>query len=98
MTDANAVAVSIYPKSISISQMLKLGLEIPMKVNNLDVVDIIGFDISKMEWGQPKGAHIFIEDEPFSKGGFRVVSKGKSFDKTYVVKRFLPQINKEIEK
>ena len=97
--------ISSYPKSISISTMMKLGSEIPMKVKNPDVVDLIGFDVSKMEWRQLQRTHIFIEEKPFSKGGFRLVNKGKTFDKTYVIKRFLPEaileiknINKTVEK
>lgn len=38
--------------------MLKLGSEIPMKFNNPDVVDLIWFDVSKMEWGQQQRTHI----------------------------------------
>ena len=67
--------ISSYPKSISISTMMKLGSEIPMKVKNPDVVDLIGFDVSKIEWGQPQRIPIFIEEKPFSKGGFTLVNK-----------------------
>ena len=50
-------------------------------------------------------AHIFIEEKPFSKGGFTSVNKGKIFYKIYVIKRFILEaileiknINKTVEK
>ena len=53
-------------------------------------------DVSKMEWEQPKRTNMFIEEQPFSKGGFRSVTKGKTLDKTFVIKSFLPEAIQEI--
>ena len=88
-----------YPKSISISKMMKLGSEISMKVPTPDEVDLIDFDITKMKWGHPHRVNLFIDEQPFSKGGFRVVFKAKTSDgNAYVIKRFLPETLLEMEK
>ena len=88
-----------YPKSVSVSKMLKLGTEISMKLNTPDKVDLINFDIDKMEWGHPQHIELFIDKNHFAQGGFRSVHKAKTADgKIYVLKKFRPDIILEIGK
>ena len=90
---------SSYPKSISISKMLKLGTEISMQLKTPTNVDLIAFDVDLMEWGQPQRVALFIDENQFAEGGFRVVHKAKTAEgKLYVVKRFKQDTLEEMEK
>ena len=88
-----------YPESLSASSMLRLGSEISMKIRTPDSIDLIDFDPQKLEWAHPKNLQLFIDEEPFSQGGFRVVFRAKGSDgQNYVIKKFKKDIIEEIKK
>ena len=89
-----------YPKSVSISTMLKLGTAISTTAKVPELVELRKFDIGKMEWTIPTTHKLSISEKPFTKGGFREVFKGYDVEtqKEYVLKTFLSQTLKALEK
>lgn len=88
-----------YPKSISITKMMKLGTEISMTIKAPDKIDLIHFDVNEMKWGHPQPIELFVEKNYFAQGGFRSVHKAATANgKAYVVKKFRPEILLEIGK
>ena len=87
---------SVYPKSISISTMLKLGKVISKTERPAESIEISEFDIGKMQWSVQKAAKFVIEETPFAQGGFRSVFKATSEGKDYVVKYFLDDTIEEM--
>ena len=84
---------NVYPKSLSVTQMLNLGKVLQRKSI---VAEIFKFNLEDMNWSSiPEKVELVIEKEPFAKGGFREVFKAKSPTKgyngcTWVVKKYLP--------
>lgn len=68
-----------YPKSLSVSSMLKLGSAIPLKASKPDNVDLISFNIEKMGWDYPQQKKLFIEKEPFRRRRFPSCVQSKRF-------------------
>lgn len=89
-----------YPKSISVSSMLKLGSAISLKPTVPDIVDLLDFDIKEMKWSYPQQKKMFIEEEPFSEGGFRTVYKAKAYNgnQEFVIKRFRKETIDQIDR
>lgn len=96
----------IYPKSISITKMLKIGTAIPCNTKKPTTIKLREFDVEALWNPFYKTTEMTIDELPFAKGGFRSVYKAKCKDgKDYVVKRFLDetldkmkQVNEVIEK
>jgi len=89
--------MTCFPKSLSISTMLKLGTVVNKHYATPVVIDVSEFDIHKISWGVSCEKPFFMEDELFSSGGFRGVYRVKSNGKDYVVKNFLEKALKSIE-
>lgn len=90
----------VYPKSISLSTMLRLGNVISSKIDPPHNVDFHEFDVDTMAWKPAEKKKLYIESEPFAKGGFRAAYKAKDIfntDKIYVIKKFLPDSFKAME-
>ena len=67
---------NVYPKSLSVTQMLNLGKVLQRKSI---VAEIFKFNLEDMNWSSiPEKVELVIENEPFPKGGFREVFKAKS--------------------
>ena len=86
--------VSVYPKSLSMADMLRLGkvVECP---KNLKTLDIIKFKIDGMIWSiLPDRVEFSIDSEAFGEGGFRQAFKAtrsiSTFEGKWVIKRYLP--------
>ena len=63
--------VSVYPKSLSIADMLKLGKVV--KESPATVIEVSTFCSSSMSWSKVKqGAEFVIDKKPLGQGGFRV--------------------------
>lgn len=78
------------PKSISVSQMLKLG----KVVESPEVVNLYQFDLSRMRWSTtPKAVEFNISKDLLGEGAFRRAYKARTNDKelsafTWVVKEY----------
>ena len=82
--------VTQYPKSLSLSSMLKLGAVVKDREKTKMVVKVSEFDIHKMLWAEPKEVKFLMDEVPFAKGGFRSVFHANCNGKKYVIKKFLP--------
>lgn len=91
---------TVYPRSLSVTQMLNLGKVVQ---NKSRVADISKFNLENMTWSCiPEKVELIVDKEPFAKGGFREVFKARSTTKgynryTWVVKKYLPNTLKCIE-
>ena len=89
-----------YPKSLSISEMLKLGKKIEATTIT---VELFTFDFQSMTWSkQSERVEFSVSKKPFASGGFREAYKATSLhqqfaDKTWVIKKYLPSTLKTIE-
>ena len=81
--------------------MLKIGKVIKKVDQPYEKVEVSEFVIRKEEcsWTQPILMELFIDSEPFNRGGFREVYKATRKDgKKFVVKKFLGSTLETIEK
>jgi hypothetical protein len=77
--------VSVYPKSLSIADMLKLGKVV--KESPATVIEVSTFCTSSMSWSKVKqGAEYVIDKKPLGQGGFRVFKASCS---THLKTKFL---------
>ncbi len=89
--------VSVYPKSLSIADMLKLGKVV--EESPATVIEVSTFCASSMSWSKvTQSIEFIIEKKPLGEGGFRQAFKAScstSLDafsgKSWVVKKFLPK-------
>ena len=93
MSETRKEDKAIYPKSLSISQMLKLGKQVKSPPGR-KILKLFHFDLANMTWSDiPTTVECEIEDEPFAEGGFRSVHRAMistgDFSKKWVVKKFL---------
>ena len=95
--------VSVYPKSLSIADMLKLGRVV--KETPATVIEVSTFCTSSMAWSKvTQRVEFIIEKQPFGEGGFRQAYKAscsvpnETFNgKSWVVKKFLPKTLEAVE-
>ena len=87
---------SFFPKSLSISTMLKLG-KLPSKQSEVTVIEIFKFDKDLMTWPVlPLKAEFVVSKEHFGEGGFRRAYRATSSTdefkaQEWVVKKYLPE-------
>ena len=63
------------PKSISISEMMKLGKAISKE---LTTIDLFTFDFGMQTWSTlPQVIQLLVDEEPFAEGGFRKAFKAE---------------------
>lgn len=92
----------ITPKSLTVTQMMKLGKVIKPSGETI-VVDVYPFDFNTLSWSMlSRKVEFTIEKEAIGEGGFRKAFKASSTSpgfsgRTWVVKRFLEHVVKEIE-
>eukprot|EP00794_Sanderia_malayensis_P002205 gene2205-2510_t len=69
------VVANIFPKSLSVTQMLDLGRVVQKKSV---VAEILKFTLENMAWcSVPEKVELIIDEKPFAQGGFRNVYKAK---------------------
>ena len=90
-----------YPKSLSVSQMIKLG-KILKPGADKKVLEIYSFNLETMSWSCiPQKVEFTVEDDVLGSGGFRKAYKARSTSAgynhtTWVVKKYLHDVEKEI--
>ena len=83
-----------YPKSLSLSEMLRLG---KCQTSETTIVSVFKFDMDTMSWSKvPERVEFLIDKEVLGQGGFRKAYKATSPStdyrhKTWVIKKFLEQ-------
>ena len=88
--NASSSESKVYPQSLSISSMLRLGRLVSKTMEAPKGIEIFEFNISTMAWYQPVIERYYIEKEAFAHGGFRSVFKAKDTNrKVVVIKKFL---------
>lgn len=84
--------ITVYPKSLSVADMLKLGTVIEEKYSTIELHE---FDVHTMTWSsKPTSVKFCIEKDLLGQGGFREVYKATSStpgfsDTVWVVKKYL---------
>ena len=104
----NSLKISC-PKSLSVTQMLKLGKAISKTAQPRTTIAISQFDLENMAWSSSTLVNFEIQEKELGRGAFRCAFKGicKSppyKDKEFVVKYYLPdtidmisQVNDTVE-
>lgn len=89
-----------YPRSLSISTVLKLGKTIE---ETTTMIELFTFDIEALSWSkEPDRVELSVAKTSFASGGFREAYKATSRDKRFagkewVLKKYLPETQKTIE-
>ena len=97
--DSEVTTKKQYPKSLSISEMIKLGKKIE---ESTTIVHLFTFDLQSMSWSKsPIEVEFSVSKKPFASGGFREAYKATSqakniSGKTWVIKKYLPDAAKTI--
>ena len=91
----------MYPLSLSVTEMIKLGKFNKASSSAATVVKIFEYDIKKFSWSKVPTVVEFIEENPhFAQAGFRKTNKASSKNPMYpgvwVIKRYLPHAIKGI--
>lgn len=92
----------VYPKSLSISQILQLGKLVKAPPGR-KILKLFHFDLEHMAWSDiPTKVECQIENDPFAQGGFRSAYRASIVTadfskKKWVIKKFLPDTVKCIE-
>ena len=91
-TTSSKRSVVHYPKSVSLSTMLKLGKHI---TDTSTAIEIFSFNFEELSWPQHgESVEFTISKSPFSTGGFReaydATSSSPKFPGKWVVKKYLP--------
>ena len=94
-------AKHVFPKSLSISHMMKLG-KVAKPSESVTVLEVYNFDLENIAWSVlPQKVEFIIEKDVLGSGGFRQAFKAKSSSTNFntslwVVKKYLPKAAKEI--
>ena len=88
---------SMYPKSLSVADMLKLGKVVVRSPTTM--IKVFSFDTCNMAWSKiTRNIEFVVEEQPIGQGGFRVAYKATCATlcpdfsgKSWVVKKFLPE-------
>ena len=97
---AGGSAKKVYPKSLSIGDILRLGTVMTKKTEK---IDLFTFDLSHLEWSTlPRAAEFIVEGNSFASGGFREAYKASSITeefsgKTWVIKKYLDRALDDME-
>ncbi|XP_066930542.1 myosin heavy chain kinase A-like [Clytia hemisphaerica] len=83
-----------YPKSLSITDMMKFGTAISSMAKPPVTIEIQEINLVNKEWSFPIIQKFDLSETPLTKGGFREVfeATNQSSKEKFVVKTFLPQV------
>ena len=100
--DNSSPAKSMYPVSLSVTEMIKLGKFNKATSSSSTIVNIFKYDIESFTWSKlPTVVEFSEEKEPFAQGGFRkafkATSKHPMYSGVWVIKRYLTNTIQEIE-
>ena len=92
-------AKHVFPKSLSISHMMKLG-KVAKPSESVTVLEVYSFDLENIAWSLlPQKVEFIIDKDVLGSGGFRQAFKAKSSSTNFntslwVVKKYLPKAAK----
>lgn len=100
--DNSSPTKSMYPVSLSVTEMIKLGKFNKATSSSSTIVNIFKYDIESFTWSKlPTVVEFSEEKEPFAQGGFRkafkATSKHPMYSVEWVIKRYLTNAIQEIE-
>ena len=94
------VESTVLARSVSLSQLIKLGTLIPPK-NNVVTVEVEAFDVNRKCWQDPFAVQLSVSIEKFASGGSRDahLAKGlKGLEGNFLVKRYRSNCIEDIER
>ena len=76
-----ALQSTVFPKSVSITDLLKAGKLVKPPATNMTVLDLESFDVTEMKWVKSGSLTLEIEETRFSHGAFRDAFRATTVDK-----------------
>ena len=67
----------VFPKSVSITDLLKAGKLVKPLATNITVLDLESFDVAEMKWAKSGSLTLEIEETRFAHGAFRDAFRAK---------------------
>ena len=97
-----ALQSTVFPKSVSITDLLKAGKLVKPPATNMTVLDLKSFDVTEMKWVKSDSLTLEIEETRFSHGAFRDAFRATTVDKhvaqtTWVVKQYQEKASNAIK-
>ena len=97
-----ALQSTVFPKSVSITDLLKAGKLVKPPATNMTVLDLESFDVREMKWVKSGSFKLEIEETRFSHGAFRDAFHATTVDKhvaqtTWVVKQYQEKASNAIK-
>ena len=71
----------VFPKSVSVTDLLKAGKLVKPPATNRTVLDLESFDVTEMKWVRSGLLTLEIEETRFSHGAFRDAFRATAVDK-----------------
>ena len=95
-----ALQSTVFPKSVSVTALLKAGKLVKPPATNMTTLDLESFDVTKMKW--VRSGSLEIEETRFSHGAFRDAFRATTVDKNvaqtkWVVKQYLEKASTAIK-
>ena len=76
-----ALQSTVFPKSVSVTDLLKAGKLVKPPATNMTALDLENFDVTEMKWVRSGSLKLEIEETGFSHGAFRDAFRATSVDK-----------------
>ena len=76
-----ALQSTVFPKSVSVTDLLKAGKLVKPPATNMNALDLESFDVTEMNWVRSGSLTFEIEETRFSHGAFRVAFRATAVDK-----------------
>ena len=88
-----ALQSTVFPKSVSVTDLLKAGKLVKPPATNMTALDLESFDVTEMKWVRGGSLTLEIEETRFSHGAFRDAFRATAVDKNvaqtkWVVKQY----------
>ena len=93
---------TVFPKSVSVTDLLKAGKLVKPPATNITVLDLESFDVTETKWVQSGLLTLEIEETQFSHGAFGDAFRATTVDKhiaqtTWVVKQYQEEASNTIK-
>ena len=77
-----ALESTVFPKSVSVTDLLKAGKLVKPQATNMTVLDLESFDVTEMKWVRSGSLTLEIEETRFSHVAFRDAFRATTVEKT----------------
>ena len=86
-----ALQSTVFPKSVSVTDLLKAGKLVKPPATNMTALDLESFDVTEMKWVRSGSLTLEMEETRFSHGAFRDAFRATTVDKNVAQTKWVVQ-------